>query len=308
MELLNQIIQSLNIAFPLMLITMGVILIFKTSFTTNFTLGVGSTFAACVSGIVFLKLGKSAGLPNYVWVPVALLAGATFGFLLGSFIDAVIFRSAKRTTVLSMQMVTMGLVLIIAIVGPLIFETKVIGQEITLKRMSEITFKLGTIKISMQLILTIAISSIILLVLFLMLRYTKWGVSVRTTAVNKQVAELMGINTNVITTLSWGIAGAIGAVGGFLLLTEKRTSFNPATELVPYMILAFFALILGGVTSFYGPVVVAGIYPIVNAIVSYSAGKAQLGTWVDVIMRLLILLVMLILPYGIFGKKIQKKV
>lgn len=73
--------------------------------------------------------------------------------------------------------------------------------------------------------------------------------------------------------------------------------------MIPYQINAFMASILGGFSTFFGPIVGAVLIPATSTVVGY-----QYSVWKNVIVYVLILIVILIRPYGLFGKKIQKKV
>lgn len=308
-DLIQATILALSTSATLMLVTFGVVLIFKTSFTTNFALGGGSSFAAGIAAAILISLGAlKTGTPAYIWVPISLITAVVFGFGLGAFINGVIFRYSKYTTPLSMQIVTMGIVLMLSVLGPELFRTGTLGDEPTIPNMIKGRATFGSFYLPYNTLVSIVVSIVVLTVLFVVLRYTKWGLSVRATASNKYVAELMGINTSMVSTLSWAIAGGTSVLGGYFYLSEKGLSFNVVLDLIPIMVLAFFALILGGVTSFYGPILIAFLIPIITSWINTLGFNLGFDKWVDVIVKILILFVMLIIPYGIFGKKIQKKV
>ncbi|MCK5731917.1 MAG: branched-chain amino acid ABC transporter permease, partial [Tenericutes bacterium] len=111
------------------------------------------------------------------------------------------------------QMITMGLVLVFSGAIPIIFGT----LPITIPRISydpNVIFTLfgKTLSITVSAIYALGISIVLLGLLFSVLRFTKWGLGVRATASNEVVASMMGVNTRVITALSWGIAGLLGVL------------------------------------------------------------------------------------------------
>ena len=145
-------------------------------------------------------------------------------------------------------------------------------------------------------------------VLFVLLRFSKWGLSVRATASNEYVAGMLGINTYVITAISWGLAGALGT-----LAATMNGGINQVGPyfMTSYQVNAFLAGILGGFSTFYGPVVAAFLLPLANNLVVYLAnviGKPELSSWSLVIVYGLALVLIFFKPEGLFGKRTVKKV
>ena len=120
---------------------------------------------------------------------------------------------------------------------------------------------------------------------------------------------MMGINTHVVTALSWGIAGALGALAAYMRASEvKVVSGYFMTE---YQVSAFLAGILGGFGTFHGPVICALLIPLVENLVFAilnMVGLSDYTSWSKVIVYAIALVIIFIKPQGIFGKKIAKKV
>jgi branched-chain amino acid transport system permease protein len=157
---------------------------------------------------------------------------------------------------------------------------------------------------------SIAVATIVISAVFIALKYTKWGLGVRSTASNERVAGMMGVNTKLITALSWGIAGALGSLGAMLHATSQTVS---AGMMVEMQVNGFLASILGGFSTFIGPVVGAIIIPVLSTFTSFisqrlSIGGASLSVYYKVFVYVIILIIILIKPIGLFGKKIAKKV
>ena len=138
--------------------------------------------------------------------------------------------------------------------------------------------------------------------MFIALKYTKWGLGVRATASNEVVASMMGINTKFITAMSWGIAGGLGALAG-ALYAPTVFSLTPDMMLT-LQINGFLAAVLGGFSSFGGPIVAAVIIPFSKIL----SNRLISDTWANAIVYMMILIVILIKPVGLFGKRIAKKV
>ncbi len=286
----------------LVLATTGIVLIFKTSITTNFAQGMIATFGAYVAAkIIQYYVQSQSTLSQSATVMIAMLGAAMTSFILGVMIDTLIIRKAKRVTSVGKQMITMGLVLVFSGMMPLIFgilplEIPRISYDIV-----PVTLFGLSLSISLQAIYALIITVVLLTLLFSALRFTKWGLGVRATASNEVVASMMGVNTRVITAMSWAIAGAIGGVAA-VLQTPVSTQVSVAL-MVPTQVNGFMAAILGSFSSFLGPLLSSILIPVLTGLFSYFV-----GIWSNALTYLFILLVVLIKPLGLFGKRIAKKV
>ena len=142
-----------------------------------------------------------------------------------------------------------------------------------------------------------------------MLRFSKWGLSVRATASNEYVAGMMGINTHMVTAISWGLAGALGALAATINASSGSTV--NIYFMTNYQVFAFLAGILGGFATFHGPVIAALMIPLSMNLIDYAfnvTGQHDLRKWSMVIVYAIALVIIFFKPQGIFGKKIAKKV
>lgn len=298
-------LDSLFQASILALATLGIVLIFKTSFTTNFAQGSIAVLSSYVMYEVSTKLyGSTTGnnlIPVWMMV-ISILIATLFAFVVGYGIDTFIIRKAKSVTSAGKQMITMGLVLVIAAIIDLVFgvlakSNSKISQTVLVLSSQE------NLKISIPVhnLVGIITASIVILGLFIALKYTKWGLGVRATASNELVSSMLGINTRIITAISWAAAGALGALAA-AFYTPIAANLN-SMMMTTIQINAFLALILGGAATFYGPVVAAVLITFATGYISYFE-----SSWYSVIVYSLILVVILLKPVGLFGKKINKKV
>lgn len=273
--------------------TMGIVLVFKTSGTTNFSQGVVGVFGAYMS----TQLARLNGVPLFF----SILIGVAVAFLIGMGIDVGIIRRGKNLNSSQKQIVTMGLLLIITNLIPVIFGLLNTLTQQTPNYATGITqFSLFgmNLAITNQALMLILVSGTLLLALFIGLKYTKWGLGVRATASNETVAQMMGINTRLITALSWAIASGLATVSATML----ASTLNPAM-MGKSQVYGFLASVLGGLSSFFAPLVGAVLLPIfANISATFSS------IWADGIVFVLVLIIILIFPNGIFGKKYVKKV
>lgn len=287
----------------LVLATFAITLIFKTSTTTNFAQGSIAVFGAYVGTGFFLN----NGIP--MWG--ATLIGIVFGFLCGVFIDAVIFRNGRHVNLAGKQIITMGLVTVIANLIPMIYFYTTTPNIPPIFEVKDVKITIGgdVLNINGHGLVCLGITIVVLTVLFLLLRYSKWGLGVRTTASNEYVAQMMGVNTHMITAVSWGIAGGLGALAAIMLVGGPANLDHPFI-MTDFQVNSFLAGILGGFSTFGGPIFAAVIIPVLKEVLGFFSGGSLnvIAEYGNAIVYLLALIVILIKPNGIFGKKIAKKV
>ena len=312
--LISGILQSA----PLALATFAIVLIFRTSFTTNFAQGMVGTVAAFITTYMLMPIPDIQGnvaAPSFLEYLIAIGVGIIVSFFVSMLIDVLIFRNSKFISPVGKQIVTMGVVLIISGLLPIFFgisdrslprvganiKDTILGDffNMFIKMFDSIGINVG-----LHTMISFFISGTLIAVLFIMLRYTRWGLGVRATASNERVASMMGVNTKFITAMSWAIAGGLGAVAAILIASNRGTFGNVTTYfMISIQVQAFFSAILGGFSTFYGPVIGAVIFSVLNNLFG-----VYFNPWGTTVLYFTIMGVVLIKPLGLFGKKIAKKV
>ena len=218
---------------------------------------------------------------------------------------------------LGKQIITMGFVSLFFGGIPLVFGTpesilfEAFYNTVKAGTDSNVVFPLasGEIVITKHSLICAVITVAVLGVLFILLKKSKWGLGVRCTACSEFTAELMGIDTHTITAVSWAIACALGVLAA-VMYAGGGTMINPSF-MNTIQVNAFLACILGGFSTFYGPVIGAVIIPVVANCVGFLTnfrGFYNIGRWQMVIVYGLMLVMILIKPQGLFGKKAVVKV
>ncbi len=153
---------------------------------------------------------------------------------------------------------------------------------------------------------TIAVTILCCALLFVFFRYTRYGLAMRATALDQEAALAIGINIRTVYALAWGIAAAIAVIGG-VFLAISLTTFD--ATLGDVALLAFPAIILGGLDSIPGAVV-GGI--IIGVVEDLTAGyEGHFGVWGNgfhaIAPYVLMIVILLIRPYGLFGtRKVER--
>jgi len=273
------------------LASLGIVLIFRTSRTTNFAQGSIGTFNAFIAAYVMLLYGYS------IWV-VALFSIVT-AFASGIIIDTVIIRPASKVSPISKQIITLGIIMVLLGIMPMLFGI----NTLQLPRFFDASNSIDVFGATLyyNTIFVIILSLVLMGGLFYFIQNTKWGLATRVTAIDETTSKLMGVPTKRITMISWATAAIFGTLAA--IFVAPRVGVGP-NMLLTVQISAFFAGTLGGFSTFYGPVI--GAY-----IIAFARNFTQFyisDIWGNVIVYTAILVFLYFKPYGLFGKKPTKKV
>jgi branched-chain amino acid transport system permease protein len=292
-QVIQTVFNSLQSIALYSLATFGITLVFRTSIATNYAQGVVATFGCYVS--------THFALYYNVPLPLAIILGMLTAFFIGMLIDVGIIRRGKGLNPGGKQIVTMGLLLVFTNLIPVTFSL-ITTMTPASPNFSAQNFNFSILGLNLywpiQSIICTILAVVLLGTIFIALKYTKWGLGVRATASNETVSQMMGINTRVITALSWAIASALATVSA----VSMGTVLSPGM-MGKIQIYGFLAIVLGGVTSFFAPVLGAIMIPLV---MNFAA--AFTSVWADAIVFTVVLVAILIRPNGLFGKKMIKKV
>lgn len=271
------------------LAALGLVLIFRTSDVINFAQGEMAMF----SSFVAFKLWER-NMPY----PVAFVGAIIFAVLFGYLVERIFMRPAKKASLVSKMIITLGLVMIINGTASSLFG---IDTYYFQKAIEVDNLMLGGVVIQPNSLFIITLTLLIMSVLFYVMQKTMAGISIRATAQNETTARLMGIPVSKVYSLSWILATVLGAVAGVLIAPTTDVS---TTMMMEVHLKSFIAAVLGGFGSFVGPVVGGFIIGILDNLVGYYISL----TWKTVIVFGLLVLTLIVKPTGIFGKIHRKKV
>ena len=207
-------------------------------------------------------------------------------------------RRAKDPNVLGMIIITIGLEMILMGIVSWKFGADPKTMPFPISPYDSVT--IGKIFVSTLEVLTFVVALTVMVILFLFLRYSKLGVAMKATQQNPTAARLMGIRTNRILMITWGISSLVGCVAGLLL---APTTMQPYMMWDP-MLKGFAAAVLGGMTSLPGSVF--GAY-IIGIIENLFGGYVSIE-FKSVVAFVIIVLVLCVRPSGLFARHYVKKV
>ena len=248
------------------------------------------------SYMVFLFMG-SLGLPPYLAVLLAIAVCTVLGIT----IEKIAYKPLRKASPLAVLITAIGVSYFLQNAALLLFgaNTKMFTSVISLPA---ITLADGSINITGETQVTIVVCVIIMIALSLFIKKTKAGQAMLAVSEDKGAAELMGVNVNGTISLTFAIGSALAAVAGVLLCSAYPT-LNPYTGSMPG-IKAFTAAVFGGIGSIPGAFV-GGILLGVIENLSKAYISSQLS---DAIVFSVLIIVLLVKPTGILGKKLNEKV
>lgn len=160
---------------------------------------------------------------------------------------------------------------------------------------------LGGLTLPMSYVVTFLTALVSALLLQLFLSTTRTGIALRAVTQNTDAAVLMGVKLQTVSAFSWAICGLLAGIAGLLLAPVTYLSYNMMN---PYLVRMFAAAALGGLTSVWGAII-GGI--------TLGAAEGVIGrfipaTLIDVVSVLLLLLVLMFRPQGLFGTAAVRRV
>lgn len=269
------------------LVALGFTVIFRASQVINFAQGSMLLVGAYLISVLATGLSLPFGLA--VIAAVALLAGG------GAVFQMTVLRRLLGQPVFGIVMVTIGLSIVINSSIAAIFggNARILGDPWGASAVS-----VGDVTFSWVRVWTVLTTALILALYFVFDRYSRYGLAMRATAADEEAAMAVGVPVRRVYALAWAIAGALAAVGG-LFLAGFPSSVNPS--LGDVALRAFPAVILGGLNSPPGAVVGGITIGIVEVMASGYAPDWTGSNFSAVAPYVLMILVLLARPYGLFG-------
>jgi branched-chain amino acid transport system permease protein len=275
------------------LIALGFVLVYKATDAVNFAQGE----FVMIAGFIAVGSLTVAGLPLWVSIFGALVAMVGFGFAL----ERVMLRKLIGRPVIAVVMATIGLASILRGLGPFgIFQ----GTRPLPLPLRDEPFILGPLFIPPIQLVGGIVSLVFLAGFGYFFLKSRKGVAMRAVADNQQVAMAMGIDVERYFGLAWAMTGIVSALGGVLWGNMLGVDVNLA--LVGFKV--FPVVILGGLDSIPGAIIGGLIVGIVENVAAGYVDPFVGGGTKDFAPYVLMILALMIRPYGMFGKRIIERV
>jgi branched-chain amino acid transport system permease protein len=290
---ITNLINGVSLGSIYAVIALGYTMVYGIAKMLNFAHG----DVIMVGAYIVFALTSYAGVNPYLALVISMAACT----LLGMAIERFAYKPLRGASPLAVLITAIGVSYFLQNMALLIFGSQA-KSFTSIVNLSALTLAGGKITISAETIVTIIVSLIIMVSLTLFVNKTKPGRAMLAVSEDKGAAQLMGVNVNATISLTFAIGSGLAAVAGVLLCSAYPT-LSSQTGAMPG-IKAFVAAVLGGIGSIPGAVI-GGVLIGVIEILSRSYISSQMA---DAIVFAVLIIVLLVKPTGILGKKYIEKV
>lgn len=219
--------------------------------------------------------------------------------VVGIVIEKVAYKPLRGASPLAVLITAIGVSYLLQSIAQLIFKSKSQAVTITETRMVNI----GSAELNLNTILTLVVGAVIMVALTLFVKYTRTGRAMQAVSEDRGAAQLMGVNVNKIIMITFAIGSALAACAGVFYLMQIP-SVSPTLGSMPG-IKAFAAAVIGGIGSIPGAMLGGVILGVVEKL---ALSVPVLAPYATAIEFALLIVILLVRPIGILGKKRREKV
>jgi branched-chain amino acid transport system permease protein len=284
-EWANATVGGLTTVAVYSLVAAGFVVLFRATRVLSFAQGSFMLLGA----LFFYSLTHSAGMPLYPALIIALVASGAVGWLSYRFI----FSYMVGAEAFVVAIATLGLSAAFEAVAYIIWGT----TPLTLPNvLSTQTHDLLGFNVTAVDIFCVLLAVVLGIAVAVAMRYTRIGIQMRATADGQQLAAYSGIHVTRISALAWGVGAALAGAGGIAFALTNN--LDPSS--VPTVGLSVFpAIILGGLDSYLGAFVGSLLLGALDSVIGVTLG----GQWQDPVAYVVLVVVLLIRPRGLFGSR-----
>lgn len=293
MQFLSYLINGISLGSVYALIALGYTMVYGIAKMLNFAHG---DIIMIGSYVVFFTFG-SFGLNPIVSILLSMVVCT----VLGVTVERIAYRPLREAPSLAVLITAIGVSYLLQQVAQLVWSSnpKSFSSVVSLKPISLFG---GSLVISGETIVTIAACIVIMVALMWFINNTPAGHAMLAVSEDRGAAQLMGVNVNATISLTFAIGSALAAIAGALLCSSYPT-LQPTTGAMPG-IKAFVAAVFGGIGSIPGAFLGGILLGVIE-----NLSKAYISTQLsDAIVFLVLIVVLLVKPTGLLGKKINVKV
>lgn len=293
MKILQYCINGISIGSIYAIIALGYTMVYGIAKMLNFAHGdiimVGAYICYCVT--------------NYLGMPpiLGILASMAVCTLLGIVIEGLAYKPLRGTPSLAVLITAIGVSYFLQNAAQLIWGSNPKSFTSVVSTIKPFLL-FGSLTITGEVLVTVVVSVVIMLALTWFTSSTRIGKSMRAVSEDRDAAQLMGINVNKTISITFAIGSALAAVAGVLMCSSIPV-LQPTTGSMPG-IRAFTAAVLGGIGSIPGAMLGGVLLGIIE-----TFAKAFLSTqFSDAIVFGVLIIILLVKPAGLLGKRVQEKV
>ena len=292
-QFLSYLLNGISLGSVYAIIALGYSMVYGIAKMLNFAHGdvimIGAYMSFCAI--------QYWSLPPIAAIVLAIVVCTALGIL----IERMAYKPLRTATSLSVLITAIGVSWLLQNIALLIWGANPKSYQ-SLVNFGSLTLFDGQLHITSETFITIAANIIIMIALTLFTGKTKMGKAMRAVSEDKGAAELMGINVNATISMTFAIGSGLAAIAGVLLCSSYPV-LMPTTGSMPG-IKAFTAAVFGGIGSIPGALI-GGILLGVIEILGKAYVSTELG---DALVFAVLIIVLLVKPTGLLGKKVHEKV
>ena len=291
MQVLQLLISGIAQGCIYGLIALGFVLIYKATETVTFAQG-DLMMVGAFGGLLAMK---ALNFPFWLAVPSAIIAMMALGVLL----ERAVIRPILGQPAFSIVMLTIGVGYVLRGVITMIPDIGTDTHTLPLPYAGQV-LKLGTLVVSAEQLVIIVVTALLCALLFALFKYSTLGIAMQAASQNQLAAYYMGIPVKRLNGLVWGLAAGVAAIAGLLLAPITFVHANMGF----IGLKAFPAAVVGGFGSLPGAIVGGLVIGIVEALSGFYLPEG----FKDIAPYIVVLLMLVLKPNGLFGEKLRKKV
>ena len=288
--MLSTILDGLSLGAIYALIALGYTMVYGIAKMLNFSHG----DIIMVGAYAILVTINANGHPL-----LGVVAAVVVCTVVGIVIEKVAYKPLRGASPLAVLITAIGVSYLLQSIAQLIFKSK--SQAVTISETHMVN--IGSAELNLNTILTLVVGAVIMVALTLFVKYTKTGRAMQAVSEDRGAAQLMGVNVNKIIMITFAIGSALAACAGVFYLMQIP-SVSPTLGSMPG-IKAFAAAVIGGIGSIPGAMLGGVILGVVEKL---ALSVPVLAPYATAIEFALLIVILLVRPIGILGKKRREKV
>lgn len=290
MKFIETLINGLSMGSTYAMIALGYTMVYGIAKMLNFAHG----DIIMVGGYMIFVTMAATGNPI-----LGLLAAVIFCAVLGVTIEKVAYKPLRGASPLAVLITAIGVSYLLQSIAQIIFGTA--PKMVNIADLGNFSF--AGITVPVYTLVTLGCSMVIMIILSLFVKFTRTGRAMIAVSEDKGAAQLMGINVNKIIMITFAIGSVLAAFAGLFMLMKSPSLTNTLGAMPG--IKAFTAAVIGGIGSIPGAMLGGLLMGVVEAI---SLTIPEIAPYTDAIEFITLIIILLVRPTGILGKKRREKV
>ncbi|MBR5735026.1 MAG: branched-chain amino acid ABC transporter permease [Desulfovibrionaceae bacterium] len=298
-ELLQQILNGLAVGGIYALVALGYTMVYGVLKLINFAHGDLFTVGAYFGFTLLVSCGLAGSLPPWLSVVLAMLLVLLLVALMGVILERAAYRPLRKANRLAAVVSALGASIVLQNAVMLVYGARFYVYPEELR--PSLTLNLLGVETPIMRVIVIAVSVLLMLVLYAFIHRTRMGAAIRAVAIDQGASRLMGINVDRVISLVFFLGAGLGGVAGVMVgMYYGQIDFTMGWI---YGLKAFTAAILGGIGNIPGAMLGGMLLGVIEAL-----GAAYLSmAWKDAIAFLVLILILIIRPTGLLGERVADK-